>query len=127
MKSLSQFANDLRQLPKVIAIKVAEAAAPALNAEAKRTFDAGQTPYGLNWVPSVEGQRITLRKSGDLEAHVRYVAVGTRLRAQLGVAYAKYQVGKRPVLPRAGVALPATYSRVLEQIAVRVAKEELGR
>ena len=127
MKSLAQFAADLRRLPRVVAIRVTEAAAPVLTELSKASFDASQTPYGVDWKLSKKGQRVTLRKSGDLSRYIKYVAIGTRLRVALGVRYAKYQVGKRPVFPRQGGALPDTYVEALQRTAVNVCKEELGR
>lgn len=127
MSSLSQFANDLRRLPRVVAIRVAEAAAPALTAEAKKTFDAGETPYGVDWTPGTEGQKITLRKSGALERSIKYVPIGAKLRVALGVQYAKYQIGKRPVFPRQDGSLPPSYVAALQRAAVRVVREEMNR
>lgn len=122
---LSQFANDLRNLPKVVALKVALAAAPVLTELAKSTFDAGENAYGLTWAPGEKGQRITLRRTGDLASFIRYVAVGTKLRVSLGTSYAKYQIGRRPVFPRGD--LPTAYVDALKRTAVQVVKEELGK
>lgn len=127
MKSLSEFANDLRRLPKVVAIRVAEECAPVLTSLAKATFDASEDAYGRSWRPGKGGQRVTLKKSGDLERTLRYVAIGTKLRVALGTKYAKYQIGKRPVFPRQGGELPEEYSRALQRTAVRVVREELAK
>jgi hypothetical protein len=127
MKSLSQFAADLRRLPRVVAIRVAEEAAPALTDLAKRTADASEAPDGVPWAPGAHGQKVTLRKSGALLRNVRYVAIGTKLRVALTVPYAKYQIGKRRVFPSQGGGLPREYVQTLERIAVRVVREELGK
>ncbi len=127
MRSLSQFANDLRRLPQAVAIKVAARAAPVLTELAKQTFDAGETPYGLNWEPGAKGQRVSLKKTGDLYRFVKYVAIGTKLRLALGVPYAKWQVGKRPITPRQAGTLPKAYAEALQRTAVQVVKEELNR
>ena len=55
----------------------------------------------------------------------KYVAIGSLLRVALGVAYAKYQVGKRPVFPKQGKPLPQPYVEALQRIAVRVVREEM--
>jgi hypothetical protein len=127
IQSLRQFSADLRRLPLVVAQKVAAQAAPALTRVAKATFDAGEDPYGVNWVPGADGQKVTLRKSGALERFIHYVAIGTKLRVALGVRYAKYQIGKRPVFPRQGAPLPADYVRTLQRTAVDVVRSEIGR
>lgn len=124
--SLKQFAEDLRRLPRVVAQKVAERAAPALTAIAEATADASENAYGQPWAAGKHGQRVTLNRTGALLKFIRYVAIGTKLRVALGVPYAKYQVGKRPIFPRQDAALPDEYSQVLERAAVQVVKEELG-
>lgn len=126
-RSLSEFANQLRRLPRVVGIKVAEEAAPVITALANSTFDESADAYGRPWKPGKKGQRVTLRKSGDLARFIRYVAVGTRLRVALGVPYAKWQVGKRPIFPRQGSELPDTYVRALQRTAVDVVRRELGK
>lgn len=125
MRSLADFTRDLRALPRVVAIKVAAAAAPALTALAEHTFDASADPDGRPWRAGAEGQIVTLRKTGDLAKYIKYVAIGAKLRVSLGVAYAKYQIGKRPVFPRQGQGLPAAYVEALKRIAVRIAREEM--
>lgn len=125
--SLAKFSADLRRLPTVVAQKVAEAAAPALTEVARSTFSAGEDAYGGTWAIRQDGTRATLTKSGALSNKIHYVAIGTRLRVALGVPYAKYVVGKRPVFPRQGGALPTSYVETLQRVAVAVCKAELGR
>jgi len=127
VKSLSQFSADLRRLPRVVAQQVAAAAAPAITALAERTFNSSEDPYGNTWTPGADGRKVTLRKSGALFSKIRYVAIGTKLRVALGVAYAKYQIGKRPVFPKQGAGLPADYARTLQRVAVDVVRKELGQ
>lgn len=125
--SLAKFAADLRALPRVVAIQVTTEAAPALTATAQTTFAAGEDAYGNAWEPRADGSRATLRKSGDLASRIHYIAIGTKLRVALGVAYAKYVVGKRRVFPSQGGALPASYVSTLQRVAVAVCRRELGR
>jgi hypothetical protein len=127
LSSLKKFASALRELPKVVAQKAAAAAAPAISAEATRTFDAGEDPYGITWAPSVLGEKVTLRKTGALLSNIRYVAIGTKMRVALGVRYAKYQIGKRPVFPRQGSALPVAYSTAIKTAVDSVIREELSK
>lgn len=127
--SLQKFAADLRRLgSQETANKIAAAAAPVLTALVQETFAAGENAYGLTWAPGAEGQHITLRgKTSDLFKGLVYRATGSKLRLQLSVRYAKYQVGKRPVTPAQGAPLPVAYSEALTRTAVKVIKEELGR
>lgn len=111
--SLKAFSASLRELPKVLAIRIAARCAVELTELAKRTFDAGTDPYGTPWVPSADGRDVTMRKTGALASGVRYVAVGEKLRLQLTTKYAKYQVGRRPVTPAQGAPLPTAYAEKL--------------
>lgn len=124
--SLKDFAKRLRTLPLVVAHKVAQAAAPALTEAAQASFAAGESPYGDAWLPSPDGKTVTLRKSGALQSGVRYVAIGTRLRVALTTRYAKYQVGRRPVTPRQGSALPSEYTAALKRATAEVITAEVA-
>lgn len=127
LASIRKFAQDLRKLPRVAAIKTASEAAPAITAHAKRSFGASEDPYGTPWAPARDGSKVTLRQTGNLARFIHYVSVGTRLRVALGVPYAKYQIGKRPVFPRQGGALPPEYSRTLAGVVAAVVRRELGQ
>lgn len=126
LQSLAKFSADLRRLPRVVATRVAEASAPAISKLAAASFASSEDPYGVPWAPGADGEKIKLRKTGALARFIRYVAIGTKLRVSLGVPYAKYQIGKRPVYPRQGSPLPTEYARTLERTAVDVVRSEIG-
>lgn len=126
LASLRKFSQTLRSLPRVVAQKVTTASAPAITDAARSTFDASENPYGIPWSPGVDGQKVTLRKTGALARYVKYVGIGTKLRIALGVPYAKYQLGKRLVFPRQGAVLPAAYLRTLSETTENVIRAELG-
>lgn len=123
---IRDFEARLRRMPTVVAQKVAARAADEITALGRATFAAGETAYGETWEPGRDGQHITLRKSGGIERGVRYVANGTKIRAVLGVPWARYQISKRPIFPRAGASLPIAYTRTLSRIAVEVCRSEIG-
>lgn len=127
ISSLAKFSADLLRLPTVVAQKAAAAAAPALTDVARATFESGENAYGTTWAIREDGSRATLKKSGALSSKIHYVAIGTKLRVALGVAYAKYVVGKRPVFPSQGGALPVVYVETLQRVAVAVCRAELGQ
>ena len=124
--TLKKFSQDLRRLPKVVAHKIAEESAPALTSAAMSTFDASEDAYGNAWLPGDHGQTVTLRKTGNLARTIKYVAIGALLRIALGVSYAKYQIGKRPVFPSQTSTLPDAYTQILERKAVEVVRRELA-
>lgn len=123
--SLKKFAASLRELPRVVGHRVAAECAPVLTALVIETSRASEDAYGAAWAPGESGQVVTLRKTGTLLSGVRYVAIGQRLRLALTTKYAKYQVGRRPVTPRQGEALPPAYARALGEAARRVIREAL--
>lgn len=114
--SLRALQKRLNADPQVLAHKVAAAAVGAINSEALRTFSAGQAPTGYVWPESkVTGARVDLVESGRLRGQIRYVADGARIRCIIGVKYAKYQIGKRPVFPPRGAPLPAPYRDAIDR------------
>ncbi len=122
---LRKLSASIRRLPKVVAVKVAQAVVPEINEAAQATFYAGQDAYGTPWKPGKHGQMITLIKSGALARGLRFVASGVRIRVRLGVKYAKFQIGKRPVFPRKGGALPESYVVALKAATASVAAAEV--
>ena len=117
--------RSIRDLPKVVGAKVAAAAAAKITEMNRVTFNAGQNAYGDPWLPMSDGERATLKKSGILAGSIAYVATGTRLRAHLGPSYAKYVVGKRPVLPTGK--LPLKMAEALRVTTSAVIQAELGK
>lgn len=126
ISQLKDLAFEIRNLPKVVAAKVSAQVAGTITALARRTFDASENAYGDAWELDAQGNRVDLRRTGELASGVRYAATGTRLRAVLAVPYAKYQVGKRPVFPRMGARLPADYVKAISATANAVIRAELG-
>lgn len=125
--SLHQFSKQLEAMAsRKTAQNIAENAAPIITRLGLETFDAGQSADGTPWRPGHDGQRATLRKSGDLEKGLKYIAIGTKLRVKLGVAYGKYQIGRRPIFPKQGDPLPATWVRALQRIAVDTVRVMAG-
>lgn len=113
IQSLAKFSSNLRALPRVVGQKVAAAAAPALTDVANGTFAAGENAYGATWEPKKDGSKATLDVTGGIKRGIYYVAIGTVLRVRLAVDYARYQVGRRPVFPTQGSALPTSYVNAL--------------
>lgn len=126
LSRLRSLERSIRALPLVVAQKVAAASAGTITTMARATFDAGENAYGDTWLESAEGKRVTLHRTGGLESGVGYVATGTRLWARLGPKYSRYQVGPRPVFPRAGARLPVRYVEALAASTSAVIRGELG-
>lgn len=123
---LSGLKQRLQALPTVVAQQVAARAVGKINELANGTFNAGENAYGDRWAPGEKGQKVTLTRTGRMKRGVRYVAIGTKLRAALATSYAKYQVGKRPVFPRQGARLPVAYVNALRETTAEVVPAQLG-
>lgn len=123
ISKLRRLEQSLRELPRVVAQRAATASASMITALARGTFAAGESAFGDTWAPGADGRKVTLRKSGRL-GRFAYVATGTRLRAALGPKYARYQVGRRPILPRGS--LPVRYVAALRATVAEIVRAELG-
>lgn len=115
-------AAALRKLPVTLAQDVASKAAPDLTARARASFEAGETVYGTARQPGKDGHAVTLHKTGKLLATILFKAIGKRVRAVLGVPYARYNV-RFGILPRGGSAMPTDWA---EGIA-KLTKEAIER
>ncbi len=117
--TLTKLSEQLRGLSRELGHKIAAESADEITRLARETFDAGQDADGIPWrESSVDGRKVDLRETDALRDGLSYKAIGLKLRAALGVGYAKYQVGKRPVFPRG--ALPPRYVRALSEISRRL-------
>ena len=126
VSKLRALEKSIRELPRVVALKVAEKSAAIITSMAEATFGAGENAYGDTWEPGYRGAKVTLRDTGALAAGVKYTAIGTKLRAVLGPRYAKYQVGRRPIFPRNGARLPSAYADAIQKNAAEIIRDEMG-
>ena len=111
---LTTFAAKLRALPVTLAAEVATSAAPAMTDLTQQAYDGGQTVYGDARPRGVNGQPLTLRKTGATEAGLRFINIGTIVRCVLPNHYQRYLIGKYRVLPNG--AMPAAWRAKLDQI-----------
>lgn len=124
-ESLRRFAKNLRELPKVVAQNVASKAAPSITGLARSAYTGGQTVYGARRPFGVNDNVLTLRKSGATLGALRFVAIGTRVRVQLGTRYAKYLIGRYGILPNGG--LPFEWSKRLASDAAAAISEGVAQ
>ena len=121
-QKLRDIGKNLGNVAQVTRLKIAARVAPAITGLALASFASGEAPTGEPWRPGADGFDVTLVESGSLRAGLRFVAVGARVRAVLGVRYAKYQVGRRRVLPAPGQQMPASW----REAAGRISREEIA-
>lgn len=99
---LTAFAAKLKRLSVVAAQKIASKAAPALTAAAREAYTGGVTVYG-----GARPGGVSLMRTGATLGALAFVAIGRRVRVQLGTRYAKYLIGKYAILPSGS--LPAAW------------------
>jgi hypothetical protein len=122
---LEQWIERLKALggPRMGA-RVAEIAAPLVNAAVKKTADAGQTPMGAPWPPKKDGGR-PLAHAGD---HIRTEAIGNLVYMTLPAPDSFHHFGagnspRRQVIPD-GVTIPKSVHDAVEK-ACRQAFDEV--
>lgn len=120
-QNLRALAKALRDLPTRVQQNVAARVAPVLTAKADGAYASGQTVYGDARPAGVHGNALSLVRSGDTEARMRFVAIGTVVRCSLGKRYAKFLIGKYRILPMGR--MPTSWSQAIGDIA----REEIQR
>jgi hypothetical protein len=126
-RTLREYARHLvRTVGVSTAQEIARRAAPELTTQALASFDAQRTPYGDPWEPGHDGKDVDLVESGGLRRTLKFEPIGTRMRAVLAVKHARFQVGKRSILPPGGRTLPTSWKVTLERISRDVIGERLG-
>ncbi len=121
--SIGKLNVRMRELPLRIRASVAKDAEAVLTKLMRDEFNAGKTVYDSPRPLGVNGNALTLVKSGKVKNALFFVAIGTILRASLGTKYARYLIGKYKIMPHS---LPAAWRAKLEQI-VREHEEDFAR
>lgn len=115
--NLRKLGASLRALPKVLAQKVAAKVAPDLTAQAQAAYGSGRNVYGDARPTGVDGQPLSLEKSGATRRSLKFVSVGTIVRASLGTRWSRYLIGKYKILPNAGSPMPVAWQDATSKIA----------
>lgn len=108
LRQIADIKRAIKEMPTTVAIDVAKRAAPAMTTLTQEAFSSGQSVYGEARPKGVDGQALTLDRTGAVKAQLRFVQIGTIVRCVLGPSYSRYLIGKYGVLPNG--ALPARWS-----------------
>lgn len=114
LASVKALKARIRRMPVTLAHAVAQRAAPAMTSLTDTAFDTKHTVYGEPRPAGVNGQPLTLEKSGRTRATMRFVANGTIVRCALGTRWARFLIGKYRILPNG--ALPIMWRQRLNQV-----------
>jgi hypothetical protein len=114
LSSIAGLKQRLRELPTSVAHDVAQRAAPVLTGLARGAFDTRRTVYGEQRPAGVEGNDLTLEKTGATRHTIAFVANGTTIRCVLPTRYARFLIGKYGILPNG--AMPVAWSEALRAL-----------
>lgn len=113
VSKLQRLQDVLREVPRAIAADVAKRGAPELTNDLQGNYDGGRSAYGDPNPAGVDGQPLTLRKSGATDAVLRFVATDTTVSTPGFPPYLKFLIGKYRVLPNGKQAIPETWRKIL--------------
>lgn len=110
-QTLRALAKSMRQLPKTVAQDVAKRVAPVITDKAQAAYSGGVTVYGDPRPAGVHGNALDLIETGDTQARVHFVAIGTVVRCVLPTRQARFLIGKYRIMPLG--ALPVAWSEAI--------------
>ena len=116
LRYVRELPSRLRAAPRTVAAAVAAKAAPALTTLTQQAFSGGVDVYGAPRPDGVDGQPLTLRRTGETERDLRFASTGTIVRNVAGPRYLKYLIGKYGVLPGGNSPIPGEWSRKIRAL-----------
>ena len=117
-RTIQDLKAKIRALPVTLAAEVAKQGAPLMTELTDQAFDQGQTVYDDARPLGVDGQALSLKKTGRTRSQLRFERTGTRIRCVLPSKYARYLIGKYSILPNG--ALPVRWSKAMAEIVKKV-------
>lgn len=123
LRSINALKRSLKKLPITSVARIAARAAPAMTDLAGGAYDSGQTVYGKPRPPGVDGQALSLERTGASRRAMAFAATGRDIRTKPLPRYTRYLIGKYDVLPNGP--LPAAWRERLNDIAARVLYEAI--
>jgi hypothetical protein len=126
--SFGDLKKKLQALPVTVAYAAAQKAAPALTGEAQASHRSNQSVYGNPYPSGVD-----VHESGRTRELLRFAVNGRVVRVVLGARnkygkeYQKYLIGKYGILPQGKRAIPANWTRTLNEIVTTTTREALKK
>jgi hypothetical protein len=125
LRSINSLKKALRNLPITATARIAARAAPAMSTLAQDAHASGKTVYDRPRPLGVDGDEISLERTGATRRALNFIATGRDIRTAALPRYAKYLIGKYDLLPNGP--LPASWRERLQEIAARVLYDEIQR
>lgn len=123
LRSINSLKRALRNAPITSVARIAARAAPAMSELAQGALASGQTVYDRPRPRGVDGQELSLVRTGATRDALRFVATGRDIRTATLPRYARYLIGKFDLLPNGP--LPQSWRDRLRQLAASVLYEEI--
>lgn len=125
LRSINSLKAALRRLPITSVARIAARGAPAMSELAQDAHSSGKTVYDRPRPLSVDGEALSLERTGDTKRALQFVATGRDIRTARLPRYAKYLIGKYDLLPNGP--LPQAWRERLRDIAAEVLLDEIHR
>jgi hypothetical protein len=113
--SIRRLNKKLLTMSTEMSQKVARRAASALSYFARTSYGANNTVYDDPRKLSVDGNPLSLVRTGRVKRDLYFVADGTKVRMKFGPKYAKYLIGKYTILPIGKATLPWKWQEALQR------------
>lgn len=122
-RTLRSLQRALKKLPITASARIAARSAPAMSELARSAFDSGESVYGPARPRGVDGQRLTLEKTGRTRGSLDFAATGRDIRLVRLPNYARFLIGKYDILPNGP--LPLSWRERMTRIAAEVLHAEI--
>jgi hypothetical protein len=117
-RTLQALKKALRAMPITVSANIAARSAPDMTRLALGSFDSGRTAYDQTRPRGVDGQALSLEKSGATRTAIQFVATGRDIRLTRLPRYSRYLIGKYDMLPNGP--LPLAWRERMTEIAAQV-------
>lgn len=125
LRSINSLKAALRRLPVTSVARIAARAAPAMSELAQDAHASGKTVFDRPRPLGVDGEALSLERTGDTKRALQFVATGRDIRTARLPRYAKYLIGKYDLLPNGP--LPQAWRERLRDIAAEVLLDDIHR
>lgn len=125
LRSINSLKRALKSLPITSVARIAARAAPAMSELAQDAHASGQTVYARPRPRGVDGEALSLERTGATRQALQFVATGRDIRTAKLPRYARWLIGRYDILPNGP--LPAAWRERLRDIAARVLHAEIHK
>lgn len=123
-RTLRSLKKALQRMPITVSARIAARAAPEISALAGSAYDAGKTVYGAPRPRGVDGDELTLQRTGASRRAMRFAATGRDIRTAQLPRHTRYLIGKYDVLPNGP--LPTEWRARLAAVAAEELAAEIA-